>query len=199
MSPRIATLLENIKALEQDLEIELARQNAKLRVGLEQGRILFEEEILRRHRELRVNLASYVLRARPLVAITAPFVYALIFPLALLDAFVCLFQAVCFPVYGIAKVRRGDYFVFDRRYLGYLNALEKFNCAYCTYGNGVIAYAREIALRTEAYWCPIRHARRVMGAHERYSMFEDCGDAEAYRMRLKEHRRALGKTNQPPA
>lgn len=29
------------------------------------------------------------------------------------------------------------YVVFDRRHLAYLNAIEKLNCAYCEYGNGV--------------------------------------------------------------
>lgn len=196
MSPRIAQLLAGIKLLEQDLETELARQNAKLRIGLEQGRVIFEEEILRRHCELRISLARYVLRARPLVVLTAVFIYVLIVPLVLLDLFFSLYQAVCFPAYGITKVRRGAYFLFDRRYLAYLNALEKLNCAYCTYANGVLAYTREIASRTEAYWCPIKHARRVIGAHGRYSVFEDYGDADAYRARLEEHRRALGEPDQ---
>ncbi len=95
-----------------------------------------------------------------------------------------VFQAICFPVYGITKVRRSDYFVFDRQYLAYLNALEKFNCAYCSYGNGVVAYVREVASRTEQYWCPIKHARRLVGAHARYAAFADFGDAENFRKKL---------------
>ena len=97
-----------------------------------------------------------------------------------LDFFVSVFQAVCFPIYGIAKIRRADYFVFDRHHLAYLNALEKLNCAYCSYANGLIAYTREIAARTEQYWCPIKHARRVIGTHARYALFDDYGDAEGY-------------------
>ena len=49
----------------------------------------------------------------------------------------------------------------------------------------MIAYVREIAGRTEQYWCPIKHARRVIGAHPRYVTFEDYGDAEGYRSRLE--------------
>jgi hypothetical protein len=56
--------------------------------------------------------------------------------------------------------------VFDRYHLAYLNVLEKLNCAYA---NGLIAYVREIAGRTEQYWCPIKHARRVIGAHSHYA------------------------------
>ena len=66
-------------------------------------------------------------------------------------------------------------------HLAYLNALEKLNCAYCSYANGVIAFTREVAGRTERYWCPIKHARRVLGAHPHYSEFVDYGDAEAFR------------------
>lgn len=106
---------------------------------------MFEEEILRRHRELKTHLLAYCLGARPLVILTAPVIYAVIVPLVLLDLFVILYQAVCFPVYGIARVRRADYLVFDRHHLAYLNALEKLNCAYCSYANGLIAYVREIA------------------------------------------------------
>jgi hypothetical protein len=40
---------------------------------------------------------------------------------------------------------------------------------------------REIAARTEQYWCPIKHARRVIGSHARYLKFDDYGDAEGFR------------------
>ncbi len=181
MSPEIASLLERIRALEVELEAALSRRRAELRVGLERGRIVFEAEILRRHRELKTRLLTYVLRANPLVALTAPIIYAGIVPFVLLDLFVTLYQLVCFPAYGIARVRRSDYLIFDRHHLAYLNAVEKLNCAYCSYGNGVIAYAREIAARTEQYWCPIKHARRAIGAHDLYRKFSDYGDGDAYR------------------
>lgn len=154
---------------------------AELRFGLERGKIAFEEEVRRRHKELKVALGVYVLNARPLVALTAPLIYGLIVPIALLDLSVMLFQAICFRAYGIARVRRRDYLVFDRHHLSYLNALEKLNCAYCSYANGAIAFAREVAARTEQHWCPIKHARRVVGAHEQYREFLDFGDADAYR------------------
>jgi hypothetical protein len=186
MNPHIVALTEKIRVLEAELEAQLAQRRAELRVGLEKGRAFFEEEVLRRHRELRTRLSTYVLNARLLVIVTAPFIYAVIVPLVLLDLFVTIYQAVCFPVYGIPKVRRRDYLVFDRHHLAYLNALEKLNCAYCSYANGLIAYVREIAGRTEQHWCPIKHARRVMGAHSRYAMFEDYGDAEGYRKWLKQ-------------
>lgn len=93
------------------------------------------------------------------------------------------------PVYRSPKVRRADYLVFDREDLPYLNAIEKFNCFYCSYGNGVAAYTREVAARTEQYWCPIKHARRIRDAHGRYPQFFDHGDAEAFRQGLARLRR----------
>jgi hypothetical protein len=110
---------------------------------------------------------------------------------------VALYQAVCFPVYGIPQVRRRDYLVFDRGQLAYLNAIEKLNCAYCSYANGLLALVREVAARTEEYWCPIKHARRVLGVHARYGSFVDFGDAEAYRHEL-ERLRTEARSPQPP-
>ena len=193
MNPHIAALTEKIRALETELDAELAKRRAELRIGLEHGRIAFEEELLRRHRALRRKLLPYVLGANPLVILTAPLIYAGIVPFLLLDLFVSVYQAVCFPIYGIAKVKRADYLVFDRHHLAYLNALEKLNCAYCSYANGLIAYVREIAARTEQYWCPIKHARRVIGTHARYALFDDYGDGEGYPDRLEQRRKALAK------
>ena len=193
MTPQIAALTEKIRALESELDAELAKRSAGLRVGLEHGRIAFEEELLRRHRELRRKLLPYLFGANPLVVLTAPVIYAGIVPFLLLDLFVNIFQAVCFPIYGIAKIRRADHLVFDRHHLAYLNALEKLNCAYCSYANGIIAFTREIAARTEQYWCPIKHARRVVGSHARYALFDDYGDAEGYQERLAKLRQSLAK------
>jgi len=150
-------------------------------VRLEQGRAVFEEEVLRRHRELKTKLSKYLLQANPLSILTAPVIYSLILPLLLLDLFVTIYQAICFPAYGLVKIRRVDHFLFDRAYLSYLNPLEKLNCAYCSYANGLIAYVREIAASTEAYWCPIKHARKALWAHEKYLAFAEFGDAEGYR------------------
>ncbi|WP_137043050.1 hypothetical protein [Pseudolabrys sp. FHR47] len=193
MNPQINELIGKIKQLESELDAELAKRSAELRYGMEHGRAAFEEELLRRHRELRQKLLPYVFGARPLVMLVAPVIYAGIVPFVVLDMFVSVYQAVCFPVYGIAKVKRADYLVFDRHHLAYLNALEKLNCAYCSYANGLIAYAREIVARTEQYWCPIKHARRVIGTHTRYALFDDYGDGEGYRERLEELRKDLAK------
>jgi hypothetical protein len=152
---------------------------------------VFEAEVLRVQREIKTRLSRYVLNANPLIVLTAPVIYSLIVPVALLDLSVMLYQAICFPVYKIPKVRRRDYWVFDRHHLAYLNLIEKINCAYCSYCNNAIAFAREVASRTEVYWCPIKHARRVLGPHPHYQGFADFGDAKAYREKLEEMKKGV--------
>jgi len=89
-------------------------------------------------------------------------------------------------------VPRGDFIAIDRHHLQYLNGLQKLNCVYCGYCNGVISWVREVAGRTEAYWCPIKHARRTTGPHGHYAGFSDYGDADAFRLRLEESRKRIG-------
>lgn len=196
MNSQITVLMKKIEELQGKLEVEFAKRQAELRFGLERGRVVFEEEVLRRHKELRIGLLRYIMQARLLVVLTAPIIYSVIVPLVLLDLFVTIYQAACFPIYGIAKVQRSDHLLFDRRHLAYLNCLEKLNCAYCSYANGLISYVREIAGRTEQYWCPIKHARRVIGAHANYASFVDYGDAETYQQKLDQLREDLSG-NQP--
>ena len=180
MGTETAGLSRAIKALQVELDAEMAKSRVGLRFGLERGRAIFDAELVRLHKRARTSLYRYVINAHPLVVLTAPLIYTLIVPLVLLDVCVTLYQAICFPAYGLAKVRRADYLVFDRHHLPYLNALEKLNCAYCSYANGLVGYVGEIAARTEAYWCPIKHARRMVMT-SRYADFADFGDGEAYR------------------
>jgi hypothetical protein len=198
MTEQTDAILERIQALEQELEAEFAKARAGLRFGLEHGQARFEAEVVRRHHELKTGLARYLARANPLVVLTAPLIYSLIVPFVALDLWVSLYQAICFRVYRIPRVERSRYVVFDRSGLAYLNAIEKLNCAYCSYGNGVIAYAREIAARTEQYWCPIKHARRVLGAHDRYPYFAEYGDGEGYADDLKQARARVRDVAAPP-
>lgn len=185
MTPKIGELVERIRALEEELEVELANKREELRFKLIDRKVRFEQEMLERHRQFKTGLLRYLLQARLRNLITAPVIYAMFFPLVLLDLFVTLYQFVCFPLYRIPKVRRRDYLIFDRHNLAYLNLIEKINCAYCSYGNGLLSYIKEIVARTEQYWCPIKHARRVRQAHSRYSRFVDYGDAEGYRRELE--------------
>lgn len=181
----ITHLAGSIRALERQLELALAKRRVELNYRVQDGVVHFEQAIVAKHRLLKARMLSYIFGARPAMILSAPVIYSLIFPLMLLDLFAALYQAACFPVYGIPRVRRSDYLAFDRGQLTYLNAIEKINCEYCAYANGLIAYVREIASRTEEYWCPIKHARRVLGLHARYGSFVDYGDGDAYRHDLE--------------
>jgi len=192
----VARLAEAIRRLERELETAVAKRCIELNYKVHDGVVRFEKVVVARHRMVKSRLGSYVLGARPAMILTVPVIYALILPLAVLDLLVAVYQTVCFPVYGIPRVRRRDYFAFDREQLAYLNAIEKINCGYCTYANGVLAHVREVASRTEEYWCPIKHARRVLGVHARYGEFTDFGDADAYRHEL-ERLRAAARSTEP--
>ncbi len=186
MTVQLDALMEKLRSVETEIETELAKRREELRFRIENRRIVFEEEVLRVQRAIKIGLARYIRDANPLIMLVSPVIYSLIVPIALLDLWVMAYQAICFPVYGICKVRRRDYLVFDRHHLAYLNSLEKINCAFCSYANGTIAFVREVASRTEVYWCPIKHARRILGPHPHYQGFADFGDAEGFRARIKE-------------
>lgn len=180
-----------MRAAETELAAELEKTRAELFEAFEERWADSREELFRRQRKLRVSLWNYVRGASLGVMITAPFIYAVILPALLLDLFVTVYQALCFPAYGIPKVKRADYIVFDRQNLAYLNILEKLNCAYCSYVNGLFAYVREIGARTEKYWCPIKHVRKLIAPHAHYADFVEYGDAEAYHTQLEVLRREL--------
>ena len=184
MSDHIQALVARIHALEEELEDELEKRRDALILRIDNGRVIFDREVEARQDALRTALRKYIGGARPLIVLTAPVIYAVIIPFVLLDLFVTLYQAVCFPVYGLTKVRRQDHIVFDRHRLRYLNAVEKLNCVYCAYGNGLLSYATEIAALTESYWCPIKHARRMHYVHRHYHDFAEFGDAVAYKDRV---------------
>jgi len=146
-----------------------------------QGPLSPSLETLSDHRRLKRSSWKH-LRATPfLVILSSPLIYASVLPFLLLDASVAMYQLVCFPIYGIPKVRRKDYLVFDRGRLAYLNTIEKIGCIYCSYANGVLALITEIAARTEQHFCPIKHAHRLAQTHSRYGKFLPYGDAQAYR------------------
>ena len=184
MNPKISELLDRIREIEHQIEEETKRRRAELQADFEDKRVRFEREVLAQHRRFKTGLIKYMLTANWLSVVTAPVIYAVLLPMLVLDLFVMVYQRVCFPIYGIARVKRQDYFVYDRTHLAYLNLIEKINCAYCSYGNGLMAYAREIVARTEMYWCPIKHARKVLQAHPYYAGFVDYGDAHGYQHEL---------------
>lgn len=183
MEKDITELSRQIRDLERQLEERLEAKRVEFSYRLEAGRVQFEKDVIESHRRLKTGVLSFLRQSRFAVSLTTPFVYSLAAPLAALDLLTTLYQWICFPIYDIKKVPRSSFIVIDRYHLAYLNGIEKLNCAYCGYATGVIAYTREVAARTEEYWCPIKHARRLHSAHGKYMDFVDFGDAGGYRER----------------
>ena len=191
MTARMKELAGEIVRLQAELDREIEQRRRALGWSIKQRMVRFEEGIVAQQRQLRISVTGLMKQASPATILSAPIIYSMIMPLALLDLWASLFQAICFRAYGIPRVRRADYIALDRGRLAYLNWIEALNCAYCGYGNGVIAYVREISSRTEQYWCPIKHAMRISDPHKRYYEFLEFGDAEGYRARLESFRDGL--------
>lgn len=180
MKERVRSILLRMAELEKELEEEFEERQEELRYEIRNRRVHFEREVRATHRRLRVGLARWLGASELRNVITAPVIYAMVVPIALIDLALTVYQTLCFPLYRVPKVDRSRYVVIDRHRLEYLNVIERLNCAYCGYANGVLAYSREIAARTEQYWCPIKHARRALGTHARYARFLDYGDPKDF-------------------
>jgi len=111
-----------------------------------------------------------------------PFIYGMIVPTVFLDATMEVYHRVAFPLYGIDYVPRSRFIKVDRQKLSYLKPMEKVNCMYCGYVNGLFAYAVQIAGETEKYWCGIKHEQDpnfVPPKH--HAEFLEYGDEKGYK------------------
>lgn len=193
MNDRISHILAQMAVLDAELRTAVHAQENRMFFQIDGKRVQFERSVKAAHRKLKKNFFRWLVTDRPQNLITGPLIYGMAIPLLMLDVCVSFYQWACFPIYGIVKVKRSDYLVFDRRHLSYLNFIEKFHCTYCEYGNGLMGYMREILARTEAYFCPIKHAHKILGTHAHYKRFLDYGDAADYEAKLEAFRVALGK------
>lgn len=191
MSNLAETFKERFEDLERDVNQALAEGRRKFRYRLEKGRAVFEQAARKHHAEIKRSLMRSLADSRIRNLIAAPFIYSVFFPILALDIFVIVYQAVCFRLWNIPRVNRSEYVIIDRHRLPYLNAIQKLNCVYCGYANGVIAFVAEVASRTEQYWCPIKHALPARHAHSRYYDFLDYGDGDDLMPRIKALRSSL--------
>ncbi|HUW28293.1 MAG TPA: hypothetical protein VMV97_06775 [Sulfuriferula sp.] len=193
MNTRIRQILDQITALEDELQTAAEEQQTRLHYQFKDKRISFEHAIREAHRKARMGIFHWFLTVRPLNYLTAPIIYGMIVPLALFDLCISVYQLTCFPIYKVARVRRANYIALDHQHLAYLNVIEKVDCMYCSYAVGLLGYAQEITARTEQYFCPIKHARKMLGAHARYEHFLDYGEADDFHAKLEEFRAALAR------
>ena len=190
---KILELLNQMKVIEKELNEIIHQQEIQFNYQLKGKKVEFESSIKEAHKKLKIGLIHWFSK-RPINLMTGPIIYSMIVPMLILDVCISFYQLTCFPIYKIKLVKRRDYMSFDRHHLHYLNWIEKFHCSYCAYGAGLLAYITEIVARTEQYFCPIKHARKVMGTHSRYIKFLDYGDAKNYQENLENFRKQLSKS-----
>jgi hypothetical protein len=195
MAQTIQHLVERVRDAEIEFTRDVERRRRRWQARMYRSRVWFNRELRAQHRRLRQSIPAYIREANLGSLLTAPVIYSLLLPFLALDLWVTVYQYVCFPIYGVARVPRRRYFAIDRHKLAYLNGIEKVNCTFCSYANGLLAYVREVAARTEQYWCPIKHARAIPAPHSRYHGFADYGDARRYRKELPSLRRGLKPDN----
>ncbi|MEN8142919.1 MAG: hypothetical protein ABFQ82_04910 [Thermodesulfobacteriota bacterium] len=174
-------LLEQIKLLEKELYEEIQKKQEEYYYIIRGKKVRFEKAARRQHKALVTHIHTYLWHSKVRNIVSVPFIWACLPPALFMDLVLSVFQAISFTLYRIPKVKRSEYIIIDRHSLAYLNVIEKINCVYCGYFSGVIAYVQEIAARTEQYWCPIKHARRVGNIHSRYNKFMEYGDAKKYK------------------
>lgn len=187
MDSKIRKILEKMEELNVALRKEHARLAKKYGFYIKQKRIVFLKKIKERNRSFKIPIWKYAIPKNIRHFLSLPFIYSMIIPALVLDIFITIYQWGAFPLYKIPKVKRADYIIYDRKFLDYLNVLQKVHCLYCSYVNGLFAYAVEIAARTERYWCPIKAASKTNVHHSWYKDFADYGNPEEWSKKFNEH------------
>lgn len=189
----IRQILDQIAVLEDELQKAVEAQEARLSFQIKDRRIIFEQTVKEAHQRVKLGVFRWFLTVRPQNFVTMPIIYGMAIPLILFDLCVTLYQLTCFPIYRIARVKRANHIVIDHQHLAYLNVIEKVHCIYCSYAVGMLGYAGEITARTEQYFCPIKHAQKILNKHSRYDRFLDYGEADDLHGKIEALRAELAR------
>ena len=193
MSDKIKEIIAEIEAMKVKLGEEISQQESHISYEIHNGYVKFEKDVLEKQKENMKNLFAWFGEVSLLQFLAAPVIYGMVIPAILFDVLIFIYQQVVFRIFKFEFLKRSDYIVFDRHYLGYLNPIEKLNCVYCSYINGLMQYASAIASRTEFYFCPIKHAKKIAYKHEFYDDFLVYGDENDYQKKLQALRDTLEK------
>lgn len=191
MNSKIASLIHEIEEMKKQLSQEIDEHNKNTTYEIHNGYVKFQQDVLERQRENMKHLLVYFKEVPLIHFLVAPLIYAMVIPAIFLDMILFVYQQVVFRVFKFQFIKRSDYIVYDRHFLQYLNPVEKLNCIYCSYFNGLMHYAAAIASRTEFYFCPIKHAKKIAYAHEHYQKYFVYGDAQNYQERLEMLRQSV--------
>ena len=110
-------------------------------------------------------------RALLLQLIAALAIWSTLPAVVFIHCYLWLYQQVYFSIYAMPKARFRDYCIVDRHKLRKLNWCQKLACMYCGYANGVAAWVKVIANRTEVYSCAIKHSVAKEGQEHQKDFF----------------------------
>ena len=185
MNPKIEALIDEIEAMKKRLSDEIDEHEKNISYEIHNGYVRFEQDVLEKQKEEMKHLWMYLKEVPLIHFVVAPLIYAMVIPAVILDLALFVYQKIVFRVFKFQSIKRSDYMVYDRHFLQYLNPIEKLNCVYCSYFNGLMHYAAAIAGRTELYFCPIKHAKKIAYTHEHYPKYFAYGDGQKYQERLE--------------
>jgi len=85
MPSHIDDLVRRIAELERELEGEFGRARERWRYRIEKGRVRFEHDARMAHRRLKQSIPKFIRESSPANLLTAPIIYSLVVPIAILD------------------------------------------------------------------------------------------------------------------
>ena len=181
MRSEINHILTDIRKKREELFNAYEQLKKEYGFSIEKRRIIFSKKAKEYNKLFRNSWVDSIFSTQLREFLSIPFIYSVAIPVILMDIVFFIYQQTAFRLYKIPLVKRRDYIVYDRRYLDYLNWIQKFNCIYCSYVNWFLSYAVEIAWRTEKYRCPIKHAHKMKWWHDWQEDFADYGDPETFK------------------
>ncbi len=181
MKSKINHILEDIKNKKEELYLEYEKAKEKYGFKIEWKKIIWNKASKIKLGKYKKSVLDTIFSATIREIISIPFIWIMLIPGIFLDIWLFIYQNTALRLYNIPLVKRSNYVVFDRKQLAYLNWIQKLNCIYCSYFNGIMQMAVEVAGRTEKYWCPIKHARKKSWSHDWEEHFADYGDAEWFK------------------
>jgi hypothetical protein len=104
--------------------------------------------------------------------VSAVVITSMIIPLLFVDAFCSFYHAVYFRLNEIPLIPRKKYIIIDRGRLLKLNWVQRWNCIYCDYANGLIAWTKAVINTTEIYNCAIKHGSAEYNQEYQKDYFE---------------------------
>ena len=181
MKSTISRILQEIENKRKELAEEYERIKKKYNFEYIKWKITFSKEQKLENKKKKTSFWQTTKSTTFREYLSIPFIYSMMIPAVILDLFLFMYQQTAMRLYRIPLVKRSDYITLERKHLDYLNWVEKLNCIYCSYVNWLFAYAVEIAWRTEKYWCPIKHAKKMTSSHNWEKYFADYGDADWFK------------------